>query len=79
MFGLSTVQLAIAGALLAVALTAGGIACVYQRGEEAGSGAITTAVQSETIKTLDAAQKSKEKADEAVRRTPLDDLVDGLR
>lgn len=76
---LSPIQWAIVGGLLAVVLTAGGIMWIYDKGETAGSSKVTTAVQEKTVETLGRARTEKEKANEAVRRTPLDDLVDGLR
>lgn len=79
MFGLSQIQLAIVGGLLAVVLTAGGIAYVFHKGESAGSITVTNAVQQKTRETLDRARITKEKADEDVRRTPYSDRVDGLR
>jgi hypothetical protein len=72
------VVIAIAAAAL-VAATAAGLWLVYHTGETAGSSAVTTAVQTETIKTLDAARISKERTDEEVHRTPYDDRADGLR
>lgn len=79
MLGLSRIQLVLVGGLLAVVLTAGAIAFVYDRGERAGSGAVTTAVQTQTIQALDKARTTKEKADEDVQRTPYGDRADGLR
>lgn len=49
------------------------------KGEEAGAAAVTTKVQAETIKALDAARRNKERADEDARTAPLDDLIDRLR
>jgi uncharacterized membrane-anchored protein len=68
--------------LVVVALIAGTLLAVnriYGKGETAGASSVTNAVQTETIKKLDAARKSKERTDEEVRRTPYDDRVDGLR
>ena len=79
MFGLSKpVLIAIAAGLL-VAATAAGLGLVYRKGETAGAADITTSVQGETIRTLDAARISREKTDEEVQRTPYDDRADGLR
>ena len=72
------VLIAIVAAMLAAA-TAGGLCLVYRKGETAGAADITTRVQSETIRTLDAARISKERTDEEVHRTPYDDRADGLR
>lgn len=52
---------------------------VYSKGEKAGSSGVTTKVQETTIKTIDAARTSKGKAEDAVRNTPLDAVIDGLR
>lgn len=52
---------------------------IYRKGESAGASGVTNAVQTETIKKLDEARKSKEATDEEVRRTPFDDRADGLR
>ena len=79
MFGLSKPALiAIAAGLLVAAISAG-LWLVYRKGETAGAADITTRVQSETIRTLDAARISKERTDEEVHRTPYDDRTDGLR
>jgi hypothetical protein len=78
MFGLSSpVFIAVAAAVLFTA--AGGLWLVYRKGETAGAADITTRVQSEAIRTLDAARISRERTDEEVRRTPYDDRADGLR
>ena len=68
-------------ALLAVALVAGTALVLrgeFSKGHKAGAAEVTNAVQSETIKTIDAARKSKERTDEEVRRTPYGDRVDQL-
>lgn len=78
MFGLSQIQLIIIGALLAAVLTAGGIMYIYSKGEKAGSSGVTTKVQQETIKTLDAARKAKDQADKDVRSQPYDERVESL-
>lgn len=79
MFGLSRIQIIIIAGLLGAVLIGGGIAYVFHEGKDAGSSAVTSAVQTQTIKTLDAARITKEKADEAVRSTPYGDRADGLR
>jgi len=79
MLGLPRPVLIAAAAAALVAATASGFWLVYREGETAGAATITTQVQSETIRTLDAARISKEKTDEDVQRTPYDDRVDGLR
>lgn len=79
MLGPSRIELALAGGLLAAVLAAGAVAWIYGRGERAGSSAVTSAVQSQTIQALDRARTTKEKADEDVQRTPYDDRADGLR
>lgn len=79
MLGLSKIQLAIIGGLLAVVLTAGGIAWVFNKGQTAGSSEVKAKVATETVRTLDAARISKERTDEDVHRTPYDDRADGLR
>jgi hypothetical protein len=65
------------GALVLAVLAIAGF--IYLKGERAGSSGVINAVQSESLKKLDAARKSKERTDEEVRRTPYDDRVDGLR
>ena len=72
------VVIAIAVAAL-VAAPAGGRWLGYRQGETAGAADITTRVQNETIRTLDAARISRERTDEEVQRTPYDDRTDGLR
>ncbi|WP_428659481.1 hypothetical protein [Reyranella sp.] len=79
MLGLSKPALIAVAAGLLVAVTAAGVWLVYRKGETAGAADITTRVQSETIRTLDAARVSREKTDEEVQRTPYDDRADGLR
>jgi hypothetical protein len=79
MVGLSKPALIAVAAGLLIAATAGGICFLYRKGEQAGSAIVNTRVQSETIRTLDAARISKEKTDEEVHRTPYDDRADGLR
>lgn len=66
----------IAAAVLATLAVLG---VVYGKGEKAGASNVTTKVQETTIKTLDAARTDKEKANEKVRNTPLDAVIDGLR
>lgn len=72
-----SIQVWIIGALVAVGLL--GIVYIYNEGRDAGSSAVTGAVQSRTIEAIDAARSAKETADEEVRRTPYGDRVDGLR
>jgi len=79
MFGLSKPVLIASAVAVLVACTAGGMWLVYHKGETAGAADITTKVQSETIKSLDAARISKENTDEEVHRTPYGDRADGLR
>jgi hypothetical protein len=79
MSGLSRPALIAIAAALLMAATAGGIWFIYRKGESAGSATVTTQVQSETIRTLDAARISRERTDEEVHRTPYDDRADGLR
>ncbi len=68
----------LAGAVVGLALLIGAW-LIYAKGEKAGASGVTNAVQTETIRKMDAARKSKEQTDEEVRRTPYDDRVDGLR
>ena len=79
MFGLSKPGLVAIAAAALVAATAAGLWLVYRKGETAGAAAIAIQVQSETLRTLDAARISREKTDEEVHRTPYDDRADGLR
>jgi hypothetical protein len=79
MFGLSRPVLIVVAAAALVTVTAGGLWLVYRKGETAGAADITTRIQGETVRTLDAARISKERTDEEVRRTPYDDRADGLR
>lgn len=79
MLGLSTIQTIIVAAGLAVVLAGGAILYVYHRGEAAGSSSVTSAVERKAVETIDKARKTKEQADEDVRRTPYDDRADGLR
>lgn len=68
----------VAAGALSLALIVGA-AVVYRAGKDTGKAAVRDAVQTQTIKTLDAARISKEKTDAEVVRTPYDDRVDGLR
>lgn len=79
MFGLSKPALIALAAGLLIAATGAVVWFIYHKGETAGGAKVTTEVQRETIKTLDAARISKEKTDEEVHRTPYDDRADGLR
>lgn len=79
MFGLSKPVLIALFAMALVAGTGAAVWLVYRKGETAGAADITNRVQSETIRTLDAARISKERTDEEVHRTPYDDRADGLR
>lgn len=67
------------GVLLLIAATVFVIDRIYSKGEEAGAGKVTGAVQTETIKKLDEARKEKAKTDEKVRSAPIDSVIDGLR
>jgi hypothetical protein len=79
MFGLSRPVLIASAVAALIGCTAGGIWLVYRSGETAGAADGTTKLQSETIRSLDAARISKEKTDEEVRRTPYGDRADSLR
>jgi hypothetical protein len=79
MFGLSKPALIAIAAIALIAATGTAVGLVYRKGETAGAANVTTRVQSETIRTLDAARISKERTDEEVHRTPYDDRADGLR
>jgi hypothetical protein len=79
MLGLSRPALIAIAAGLLIAATGAAVWFIYHKGETAGAALVTTKVQGETIRTLDAARISKEKTDEEVRRTPYDDRADGLR
>ncbi len=79
MAGLPTSVVVAIAATALIAAGASGAWLVYRKGETAGAAAIGTAVQTRTVKALDAARSSKEKADDQVRRTPYGDRVDGLR
>lgn len=79
MFGLSQIHLVIIGGLLAVVLAGGAILYVYGEGKDAGSAAVTSAVQTETIKAGAAARIQKERADAETRSVPYGERVDGLR
>lgn len=76
---LATIQAKIIGGLLVVALIGGVFLWVFNKGEKAGSSAITTKVQQETIKTLDKARQTKDQADRDVKSKPYDERVDGLK
>jgi len=67
------------GAVGGLILAAGAGWWIYERGAAAGSAAITSAMQSKSIETMDAARIQKERADEEIRRTPYGDRADGLR
>lgn len=69
-------------ALLAVALVAGTVLVLrgeFSKGHKAGAAAVTNEVQGETIRKTDEARQDKVKADEKVRDTPVDSVIDGLR
>jgi uncharacterized protein (DUF3084 family) len=79
MFGLSKPALIAIAAGLLIAATAAGIWFIYYKGEQAGGSAVIDKVQADTIKKIDNARTEKEKTNDAVRRAPIDDLIDGLR
>lgn len=70
------IVLAVAGLVIGTGLV---INHIYRKGETAGAGAVTGAVQKKTIETIDSGRKDKEAADEKTRTTPFDERVDGLR
>lgn len=55
------------------------IAVVYSKGERAGASKVETEVQRETVKQIDRARTEKNKADDAVRSKPIDEVIDGLK
>jgi hypothetical protein len=65
--------------LATAALVGGLILYIFNKGEDAGSSAVKTEVQSKTIETMEGARAAKEKADADVRATPYEGRVDGLR
>lgn len=67
---------AIAAVAIAVAAVLRG---EFNKGEAAGKAAVTQEVQRQTIRTIEGARESKEKADEAVRSDPVDSVIDSLR
>lgn len=73
------IQAYIIGGLLIGVLVGGAVAYIYDAGEDAGSAAVKTEVQSKTIETINSAREAKEKADSEVRSTPYEGRVDGLR
>lgn len=52
---------------------------VYSKGETAGKTGVTTQVEHTTNVEIDQARKQKERADEKVRDTPLDSVIDSTR
>lgn len=66
-------------ALAAVVLVGGAIFYIYGKGERAGSADVVAKVNAETVRTLDAARRNKERIEDAVRDAPLDSVIDGLR
>lgn len=72
------VILAVGAALLVIGVL-WAVGLIYVKGEKAGAGAVTSAVQADTIRKTEEARKQKERANEAVRDKPLDAVIDGLR
>ncbi len=79
MFGLSQIQMIIAGAALAVLLIGGAVGYIYHKGETSGSAAVTTAVEKATIDATTSARKDKDNADAKVNSMPRDAVIDGTR
>jgi len=72
------VILVVAGAALII-LTLAVVRGIYTKGETAGAGKITTAVQGEAIKQTEKARQEKERANAENRDKPIDAVIDGLR
>ena len=64
------------GAALAAAIA---IAVIYHKGETAGAASITAAVEHTTNVEIEKARKDKEVADEKVRTSPADAVIDSTR
>jgi hypothetical protein len=64
---------------LAVLGTAIAIAVIYRKGETAGAASVTTAVEHTANVELEKARKDKDAADEKIRTSPVDAVIDSTR
>jgi hypothetical protein len=62
-----------------IAITFATVRGIYTKGERAGKAEVTTKVQEETIKTIDAARRNRERAEDAVRATPIEGVIDSFK
>jgi len=76
---LASIEAKIIGGLLVVALIGGVFLWIYDKGESAGSADVKAKVATETVKTIDAARITKEKADAETHSVPYGERADGLR
>jgi hypothetical protein len=69
----------VAWSVAAVLATAIAIAVIYRKGETAGAASVTTAVEHTANVELEKARKDKDAADEKVRTSPADAVIDSTR
>jgi hypothetical protein len=76
---LSLLKSPVAWSVAAVLATAIAIAVIYRKGETAGAASVTTAVEHTANVELEKARKDKDAADEKVRTSPADAVIDSTR
>jgi hypothetical protein len=69
----------VAWSVAAVLAAAIAIAVIYRKGETAGAASVTTAVEHTANVELEKARKDKDAADEKVRTSPADAVIDSTR
>jgi hypothetical protein len=76
---LSLLKSPVAWSVAAVLATAIAIAVIYRKGETVGAASATTAVEHTANVELEKARKDKDAADEKVRTSPADAVIDSTR
>ena len=76
---LSLLKSPIAWSVAAALVAAIAIVVIYSKGETAGASSVTTAVEHTANVELERARKDKDAADEKVRTSPADAVIDSTR
>jgi len=76
---LSLLKSPIAWSVAAALAAAIAITVIYHKGETAGAASVTTAVEHTANVELEKARKDKDAADEKIRTSPADAVIDSTR
>ena len=76
---LSLLKSPIAWGVVAVLAAVLAVAVIYRKGETAGAASVTAAVEHTTNVEIEKARKDKDAADEKVRTSPADAVIDSTR